>query len=195
LKSDFGSRLSRIEQVLVEISSDVRMLRTLTGLEPQSALNKIRYITEKVLVDVCRKHSVSWGPKEPTIESMVGPLVSKEILPRNQAVLVRTIQTNASAGSHYQESALTYTHVHIAQMALVDFLEWYCSERTSDLGLDIVPESVGSDEEGDEPGGVRFPKRGAWAFTEPPGSASGAEGSGEKPILPKGATGEATVES
>lgn len=134
MADDLSTRLGRIEKALIEISLDVRMLQTLAGLEPQSALNKVRYITEKVLVDVCKKTGVSWGPKEPTIESMVGPLVASGVLPKNQALLVRTIQTNASAGSHYQESALTHTHVQIAQMALVDFLEWYCSERAAEVG-------------------------------------------------------------
>ena len=38
---------------------------------------------------------------------------------------VRTVQTNASPGSHYQEDALSATHVQVAQMALLELLEWY----------------------------------------------------------------------
>jgi hypothetical protein len=55
---------------------------------------------------------------------MFGPLSAAGIIPKSIAIHVRTVQTNASPGSHYQESPLSASHVIIAQSALVELLEW-----------------------------------------------------------------------
>ena len=38
---------------------------------------------------------------------------------------IGTVQTNASPGSHYQETPLTAAHAQIARVALVEVLEWF----------------------------------------------------------------------
>jgi tetratricopeptide (TPR) repeat protein len=118
-------RLRTLETRVGELSSDLRVLRTLVEQDHASALNKIRYVTEKVLHELCKRESVTWGNSEPTVENMIGPLIAKKVIPKNVALHVRTIQTNASPGSHFQESPLTATHVQLAQIALIDVLEWY----------------------------------------------------------------------
>ena len=60
-----------------------------------------------------------------------GPLIANKIIPRPMAIHVRSIQTNSSPGSHFQEEALTSSHLEIAQMALVEFLEWYYTTHPS----------------------------------------------------------------
>lgn len=139
--SDIEERIRLLEEHVDSLRDDLRVLRTLVEHDHASALNKIRYITEKVLHDLCTANDVSWGKKaHPTLERMLGPLVANDVIPRNVAIHVRTIQTNASPGSHYQESALTSTHVHIAQVALLDFLEWQVSERPSLVdGIPVGP--------------------------------------------------------
>jgi tetratricopeptide (TPR) repeat protein len=122
-KSD--QRLRALENRVEEIGEDLRVLRDLLDRDNQSALNKIRYVTEKVLHRLCSERGVSWGSAEPTVERMIGPLVAAKALPKGVALHVRTIQTHASPGSHYQEEPLSATHVHLAQLALVEFLEWY----------------------------------------------------------------------
>lgn len=119
------ARLITLETRVTELTSDLRVLRTLIDQDHASALNKIRYVTEKVLHRLCQEHAVSWGSSEPTVENMIGPLVAKKVIPRNVAIHVRTIQTNASPGSHFQETPLSATHVQVAQIALLDFLEWF----------------------------------------------------------------------
>ena len=85
----------------------------------------MRYVTEKVLHRLCSSHGVTWGKGEPTLERMIGPLLAQGVIPKNIGIHVRTIQTNASPGSHYQESSLSSAHVQVAQIALLDFLEWF----------------------------------------------------------------------
>lgn len=135
---DIEERIRLLEEHVDSYRDDLRVLRTLVEHDHSSALNKIRYITEKVLHQLCTDHDVSWGKTHPTLERMLGPLVANDVIPRNIAIHVRTIQTNASPGSHYQESALTSTHVHIAQVALVDFLEWQANQRPSLVG--VIPD-------------------------------------------------------
>lgn len=118
-------RLKTLETRVGDLASDLRVLRALVDQDHASALNKIRYVTEKVLHRLCQEHGVSWGTGEPTVENMIGPLIAKKVIPKNVAIHVRTIQTNASPGSHFQETPLTATHVQVAQMALLDFLEWF----------------------------------------------------------------------
>ncbi|MCA9643897.1 MAG: hypothetical protein KC492_24555, partial [Myxococcales bacterium] len=118
-------RLRRLENEIAVLRDDLRVLRGLVENDPASALNKIRYVTEKVLHGLCAEHGVSWGSAEPTLERMIGPLLAKEIIPRNVGIHVRTIQSNASPGSHFQASALGSAHVEVAQRALLEFLEWH----------------------------------------------------------------------
>jgi tetratricopeptide (TPR) repeat protein len=118
-------RLRDLEARVQDIATDLRVLRALTSQDHGSALNKIRYITEKVLHRLCAEHDVSWGKSEPTLENMIGPLVARQVIPKSVALHVRTVQNNASPGSHYQEDALRDTHVRIAEIALIELLEWY----------------------------------------------------------------------
>lgn len=124
-------RLRTLETQVEELSADLRVLRTLVEQDAASALNKIRYVTEKVLHKLCSEHGVSWGNGEPTVENMIGPLIAKKVIPKNVAIHVRTVQTNASPGSHFQETPLTATHVQVAQIALLDFLEWFYKVEAS----------------------------------------------------------------
>lgn len=135
-------RLRDLEQQVVELSADLRVLRGLVAQDHASALNKIRYVTEKVLHGLCTKHGTSWGKQEPTLENMIGPLIANKLIPKNAAVHVRTIQTNASPGSHFQEDALTATHVQVAQIALLELLEWYYQGAASSLQLPSQPDPV-----------------------------------------------------
>ena len=122
-------RILRIETAIAEIGGELRKLRQLAGIDHGSALNKVRYVTEMVLRRLCEEHGVSWGKGDPTIESMVGPLVANGFVPRNVAIHVRTIQANASPGSHFQSDPLSNAHVQIAQLALIDLLEWHYRQR------------------------------------------------------------------
>ena len=116
------------QQLLPELADDLRLLQRqrLDGDVP-GTLNKIRYIAEKLFHGVCLRETVSWGQAEPTLERMLGPLQATQVLPKNIAILARTIQGHTSPGSHFQESELTETHVDIAQQALVGVLGWYAS--------------------------------------------------------------------
>jgi len=124
-------KLEGLRQVLVDVADEIQSLEHLLRVDVPSSLNKIRFITEKVLHRLCVQHETTWGQAEPTLERMLGPLVSHGVIPKNVAVHVRTIQMNASPGSHYQESALTRTHAIIAQQALIEFLEWYARRGES----------------------------------------------------------------
>ena len=138
--ADIDERIRVLEEHVESLADDLRVLRTLVEHDHASALNKMRYITEKVLHHLCTDNDVKWGKADPTLERMIGPLVAKKIIPKNVAIHVRTIQTNASPGSHFQEEALTSTHVLIAQVALVDFLEWHAREPLK-LG-DSIPSAA-----------------------------------------------------
>lgn len=119
------NRLKNFEQKIVNFSKDISSLRSLLTQDNQSALNKMRYITEKILNKLCSANSVSWGKSEPTLENMVGPLIKKAIIPKDIATHVRAIQSYASPGSHFQSIPLSIAHVQICQMALIELLEWY----------------------------------------------------------------------
>jgi hypothetical protein len=115
-------------QALPEFDADLRALENLLStpnVDVGSTLNKIRYVTEKVLYTLCTRDSISWGKAEPTLECMIGPLLAKGTIPKNVGIHVRTIQTNASPGSHYQETPLELSHVRHAQCALKEFLDWF----------------------------------------------------------------------
>jgi hypothetical protein len=121
------TRWTKIARESPELADDLQVLGHLAMLDTGSALNKIRFIAEKVLHNLCRGENVAWGQAEPTLERMIGPLVSTGVMPKNVSLHVRTIQVNVSPGSHYQESALSASHVGIAQSALVELLEWFCN--------------------------------------------------------------------
>ena len=126
-------RIEHIEETVNEMRSELRTLRVLMQTDHPSALNKIRFITEKILSQMCKDHAVTWGKAEPTLENMIGPLVAAGCIPKDIAIFVRNIQSNTSPGSHFQESPLSAPHVQIAQMALVEFLEWYYGRRDPSL--------------------------------------------------------------
>src|SRR5262249_37591714 len=65
---------------------------TTPGISVPSALNKIRFIAEKVLWQVCDCEGLSWGQGEPTLERMIGPLVAAAWVPRSVATHLRTVQ-------------------------------------------------------------------------------------------------------
>jgi hypothetical protein len=119
-----AAKIADLKKKLPWLSQDLDALETLSGVDVPSALNKIRFITEKVLHRLCARSRVQWGDAEPTLERMLGPLVAAKVVPKNVAVYVQTIQTNASAGSHYQEASLSGSHLRLAQGALVEFLGW-----------------------------------------------------------------------
>jgi hypothetical protein len=100
------------------------LLKLSSSDDVPAALNKVRYITEKVLLGLCKRHAVTWGQAEPTVERMHGPLKAAGHIPKNVDLLVRTIQLHGSAGSHPQENDLSRTHLNIALDALAEFLEW-----------------------------------------------------------------------
>jgi hypothetical protein len=117
--------IARVRMIVADFSQDLDALEKLLEIDVGCSLNKIRCVTERVLHSLCKHNGVSWGHEEPTLERMIGPLVATKHIPRNVALHVRTIQTNASPGSHYQESPLSDSHVTIALMAFVDFLTWF----------------------------------------------------------------------
>jgi hypothetical protein len=111
----------------------VRSGRRLCGqavlaVDAPRALNKVRYITEKVLRGLCAARGVSWdkdGKKEPTLENMFGPLKAAGHIPGDVAVHLRTVQNVASPGSHYQTAPLSVSHVEIGLVALGEVLRWH----------------------------------------------------------------------
>jgi hypothetical protein len=111
--------------LLEDFSEDLLALENVLGTDVPGSLNKIRYISEKALHRLCTAKSISWGGAEPTLERMLGPVVAANVIPKNVAVHVRTIQANTSPGSHFQEAPLTESHVAIAVSALGEFLLWY----------------------------------------------------------------------
>jgi hypothetical protein len=128
-----ADRLRDLGEKLPSFRDDLRSLETLLGVDVPSALNKVRYITEKALHGLCAAKGVSWGQAEPTLERMVGPLLAAGFIPKDVAVHVRTVQANASPGSHYQQSPLSEAHARIAHAALVEFLDWYSGAVAVDL--------------------------------------------------------------
>lgn len=137
------NHLQELSKRLVDLSTDLQALEGLLELDIPSSLNKIRFITEKSLHKLCKSREVSWGQAEPTLERMIGPLVSTGYIPKNIAIYVRTIQAYTSPGSHYQESALSNAHVRFAQEALLEFLQWYATlPEANSLKIDVeTPQS------------------------------------------------------
>jgi CheY-like chemotaxis protein len=123
--SEIRQRLQAQGARLPELSEDLRALDRLFETDVQSALNKVRVVAEKVLHRLCTDQGVSWGSAEPTLERMLSPLVSSGVIPKDVGVHVRTVQTNANFGSHFQQSAPSSAHLAIAANALAEFLVWY----------------------------------------------------------------------
>lgn len=127
------SDIQDLKRKAADLAEDLNALEALLGVDVPSSLNKIRFITEKVLQGLCRSKGISWGQAEPTLERMIGPLVAADCIPKNVALYVRTVQMNTSPGSHYQESPLSESHVVIAQNALVEFLEWHWQQSAGSI--------------------------------------------------------------
>jgi hypothetical protein len=122
-----AKELKELKIKFPSLAEDLQSLEKLLVVDVPSALNKIRYITEKVLYGLCMSEKVSWGQAEPTLERMIGPLVAAACIPKSTAIHVRIVQLVASPGSHFQESELSQAHVDIAMLGLVGFLEWHTS--------------------------------------------------------------------
>jgi hypothetical protein len=131
--------LTELKQNLPELAQDLANLEKLLAVDVPSALNKIRYITEKVLHGLCTKSGVSWGQAEPTLERMIGPLAAAGRIPKSAAIHVKTVQLVASPGSHFQESELTQAHVEIAMLGLAGLLEWLSSSREESAAGSTTP--------------------------------------------------------
>ena len=125
--SDARRTLQELTGRLPDLAENLRALDDLLDRDVPSALNKARFITEKVLHRLCVGRGVSWGDAEPTLERMVGPLVASGALPKNVAVQVRTVQSNVNFGSHFQEAPPSAAHLRIATAALTEFLGWYAT--------------------------------------------------------------------
>jgi hypothetical protein len=136
---DGRSRLRALQASLPAYGEELGLLERLLDLDPAASLNKMRTLTERMLLELCSEHQVSWGAAEPTLERMIGPLLAGGHLPRHVGLHVRTVQTNASAGSHYQPHPLDDEHATVALMALLAVLEWSASrDATVDVGSDSV---------------------------------------------------------
>ena len=120
-----AARFHSLKEKLTDLAADLDCLDRLLDMDVPSALNKIRFITEKVLIALAVGRNVSWGQAEPTVERLVGPLLAAGCIPRDVAIHLRTIQGNTSPGSHPQSPPLSAAHVRIARTALLEFLEWF----------------------------------------------------------------------
>jgi hypothetical protein len=125
--SNHQEQLQQLKARLQDLRKDLETLESLVSVDVPSSLNKIRFVTEKVLYKLCVTKGTSWGQGEPSLERMIGPLLAGNHIPKSVGIHIRTIQTNTSPGSHYQESSLSPSHVRIAQDALIEFLWWYLS--------------------------------------------------------------------
>jgi CheY-like chemotaxis protein len=118
-------RLLALGKTLPALAADLRALQELLALDVPSSLNKMRYIVERVLLQLCLAEDVSWGAAEPTLERMIGPVAACGRVPKSVALHARTVQLYTSPGSHFQESPLSDDHVTVARAALVYFLSWF----------------------------------------------------------------------
>jgi hypothetical protein len=126
------------QQEPIDLREDLDALQKLSELDIPSALNKIRFITEKVLHTLCTLNKVDWGQAEPTLERMLGPLVSTKCIRKDIGIHLRTIQSITSPGSHYQEARLATSHLDTAFIALAGFLEWYSKQIGTNMSLPIL---------------------------------------------------------
>jgi adenylate kinase family enzyme len=121
-----AAKVRKLAAQLPDLAPELESLEDLLARQDvQSSLNKIRFIAEKVLHSLCTLNDVSWGKDEPTLERMIGPLISDRCIPKDVSLHLRTVQTYSSPGSHYQESSLSPVHVGIALDAFAEFLSWY----------------------------------------------------------------------
>jgi DNA-binding NtrC family response regulator len=137
------AELRQLQTEAPDLAADLVILERLMPEDIPGSLNKIRYLTERILHQLCSQQHVSWGKDEPTLGSMIGPLIFSGCVPRNMSIHVRTIQTIASPGSHFQVSALSERHLAIALAALIPFLQWARESRPSagSTPLSVPPSS------------------------------------------------------
>ncbi len=57
----YQEQLRELRLSLDDLSEDLSALEALWGVDVPSSLNKIRFITEKVLPSICTAKKVSWG--------------------------------------------------------------------------------------------------------------------------------------
>lgn len=114
-------QFQELKNRLQDLRKDLDALESLVEIDIPGSLNKIRFVTEKVLHKLCTAQNLSWGHAEPTLERMIGPLLANGSIPRNIGIHVRTIQSNANPGSHYQEATLGQSHLQIAETVLLSF--------------------------------------------------------------------------
>lgn len=134
----FDKRLKQMAKVLIEFQDDLQSLERIVQIKDTNAfLNKIRYITEGILLELSKKHEVSWGRGDPRMDKMLGPLRAAKVLPAPVYAHFRTIQNLTNPGSHFQEQQLNESHSEIAQLALIETLEWYAKEQNLQITTDI----------------------------------------------------------
>lgn len=129
-----NEQLERVAAALPKLAAELAKLGQLIPIDPSAALNKMRFIAEGVLVGMCRANGLAWKGGRPTIDRMVPPLEDAGVVPNQIGAHLRTVQVNASPGSHYQDEALSYQHVDIALPALVAFLRWYAQQTAEKRG-------------------------------------------------------------
>jgi hypothetical protein len=110
---------------LPALGHEISTLKELVRIDRGGALNLMRRMAEQILHTLCRRHGVAWGRGEPTLENMLGPLGAAKAIPKNIVIHLRTVQSNTSPGSHFQEQPLTGAHVEIARQALAEVMEWF----------------------------------------------------------------------
>jgi hypothetical protein len=138
----FDKRLKKMANTLHEFQNELDLLERIIDINDIHALlNKVRYITEGILLESCKKHSISWGKGDPRMDRMLGPLRAAKVLPAPVYVHFRTIQNLTNPGSHFQEQQMNESHTEIAQLALIEVLEWYASEEQLQ-DLNTVDETV-----------------------------------------------------
>ena len=84
--TSLAERLFELENRVSDLTSDLRTLRSLVESDHAAALNKMRFVTERILHQLCTEHDVKWGKSEPTLESMIEPLLAKKVIPKDVAV-------------------------------------------------------------------------------------------------------------
>jgi hypothetical protein len=121
----WAGRFHALGKRLAAYRGEFQALVALLGTDVPGALNKMRYVSEKALHELCTARGVSWGQSEPTLERMIGPLLAGGCIPKAVALHLRTVQGIVSPGSHYQDPPLSPAHAFIAAAALLEFLGWF----------------------------------------------------------------------
>jgi class 3 adenylate cyclase len=140
LRTQLASVKSKLPEDFAKDVVDLERLLDVTDFP--RVLNKIRYITEKVLFQLCTDNGIQWGKDEIMLERMIDPLRSNRILPRNVAIHVETIQRHAGAGSHFRQDPLSHAHVTIALTALIEFLNWFALGAKLEETFDDFPPKI-----------------------------------------------------